>query len=138
MSGLGFSCSLSLTIDSIQKPLPVLFSELDLKELSPNQIVFYYGVLAAQALLLPRFEFTQGQVNQKWGGTLTMYGHTLVEPALFKTQNDAKVELCQAALKKLVAQFPEWSVPEEPGDIPAQKGRGWDWIETLHGEHPIR
>lgn len=101
-------------------------------------MVFYYGVLAAQALLLPRFEFTQSQVNQKWGGTLTMYGHTLVEPAIFKTQNDAKVELCQAALKKLVAQFSEWFVPEEPEDIPAQKDNVWDWVKTLHGEHLIQ
>lgn len=123
---------------TIQQSSSARFSELDLKELSPSQVVFYYGVLAAQALLLPRFEFTQGQVNQKWGGTLTMYGHTLVEPAIFKSQHDAKVELCQAGLKKLVAQFPEWSVPEEPGDVPAQENSGRDWVKTLHGEHLIR
>lgn len=101
-------------------------------------MIFYFGVLATQALLLPRFEFIQGQVNQKWGGILTIYGHSFVEPAIFKTQYNAKAELCQAALKKLVAQFPGWSVPEEPGDAPSQKSNGWDWVTILHGEYLLR
>lgn len=133
-----FSCGLLSDHWTMQGLLSGQFSEIDLKEISPSRVIFFFGVLATQALLLPRFEFTQGHVNQKWGGVLTMYGHTFVEPAIFKSQCDAKLELCQAALKKLVAQFPGWSVPGEPGDVSSQESNGWDWVKTLHGEHLIR
>ena len=109
---------------------------LDIKDLSPSQAVFYFGVLAVQALLLPRVQFSQGpgHGDRKWGGTLTMYGHTIVEPNVFDVQSEAKATLCRAALKRLMSQFPEWSVPDEPEDFPARRCTGWNWVEVLQGE----
>lgn len=121
----------------LQQISPVLLSTLDINELNPTQAVFYFGVLAVQALLLPRFQLTRSHDshdNRKWGGMLTMYGHTIVEPHVFGSESEAKTALCRKALERLVSQFPGWNVPDEPKDFPPKKYITWNWVETLDGE----
>ena len=79
-------------------------ASLDLRELDVNETLFYFGVLAIQSLLLPRFQYSQDPSDRKWGCTLTMYGHTIVKPHLFDSQGVAKAEACREALKTLVSR----------------------------------
>lgn len=121
----------------LQQISPVRLSTLDINELSPTQAVFYFGVLAVQTLLLPRFQLTRshdGHDNRKWGGMLTMYGHTIVEHHVFGSESETKTALCREALERLVSHFPGWNVPDEPEDFPSKKYITWNWVETLDGE----
>ncbi|OJJ34351.1 hypothetical protein ASPWEDRAFT_184854 [Aspergillus wentii DTO 134E9] len=106
---------------------------LDTTTLEPNQTLWYFGVLAIQALLLPRFHYATRKAkrnNNKCGVKLTMYGQTIVRDHVFNSQMEAKAVACSVALKSLKSQFPEWRVPGVPTEDVITAG--WNWIELLH------
>ncbi|KAH8431174.1 uncharacterized protein LDX57_008833 [Aspergillus melleus] len=90
---------------------------LNTMALNESQVLFYFGILAVQEFLLPRFEFVNIGEGSTWGVTLTV------------TPEQAKVEVCREALDRLRSIYPGWIVPDEPSDLPPDSG--WDWCELL-------
>lgn len=105
---------------------------LNVKEITPSQVIFYFGVLAIQSLLLPRFQYDHDERERKWACTLTMYGYTIVKPHIFDSREEAKIEICREGLKTLASRFPKWTVPGEPEEC--LNTLGWNWVEILQGE----
>ncbi|KAI9372029.1 hypothetical protein BJX61DRAFT_534300 [Aspergillus egyptiacus] len=97
--------------------------------MSESKVLYYFNVLATEALLLPRFSFTRSRRSRKWGGKMTMYGMTFTRSHLYVSQRTVKVSLCREALKKLKAEFPNWVVPERPGNSLTNPRR--NWVEIL-------
>ncbi|PYH88824.1 hypothetical protein BO71DRAFT_338024 [Aspergillus ellipticus CBS 707.79] len=95
--------------------------------LNEDEVLFCYGVLATQALLLPRFYFSNSK-GSRWGLKLTMYGHTIIRSNVYPSQKAAKVDVCRAAMKKLQADYPEWILPEEDDCLVTS---GWNWTGLL-------
>ncbi|KAL3432470.1 hypothetical protein BDV09DRAFT_197661 [Aspergillus tetrazonus] len=109
--------------------LPVTLHSLDVDSVSESDILYYFGILAIKALLLPRFQFTKGRKNRYWGVKMTIYGMTFIQSHVYESRKNAKVSVCKEALKKLKVEFPNWVVPEGPRD--SLVSSGWDWVETL-------
>ncbi|RAL04354.1 uncharacterized protein BO80DRAFT_432050 [Aspergillus ibericus CBS 121593] len=107
---------------------PRRLASTKLCKLSQDEVLFFYGALATQALLLPRFQFYNTK-DSRWGVKLTMYGFTITKSNIYPSQRAAKADVCLAALKKLQAEYPEWILPDEEQDGPVTSG--WDWIELL-------
>ncbi|KAL4814568.1 hypothetical protein BDW67DRAFT_186577 [Aspergillus spinulosporus] len=107
----------------------VTLDSLDIDSVSESDILYYFGILATKALLLPRFQFTKGRKNRYWGVKLTIYGMTFTRSHIYDSRKIAKVSVCREALKKLKVEFPNWVVPEGPKD--SLVSSGWDWVETL-------
>ncbi|KAL4917082.1 hypothetical protein BDW62DRAFT_89744 [Aspergillus aurantiobrunneus] len=108
----------------------VTLDSLDLESISESKVLYYFGVLATKALLLPRFHFTSSRKSKYWGVKMTIYGMTFIRSHVYASRRVAKVSICKEALKKLKVEFPNWVVPERPKDSIAPPG--WDWVETLH------
>ncbi|PWY78151.1 hypothetical protein BO94DRAFT_472361, partial [Aspergillus sclerotioniger CBS 115572] len=100
----------------------------NLCKLSEDEVLFCYGALATQALLLPRFQFNNSK-DSRWGVKLTMYGFTIARSNVYSSQKAAKADVCRTALKRLQAEYPEWVLPDEEQGGPVTSG--WDWIELL-------
>lgn len=94
-------------------------------------MLFYFGVLALQKLLLPSFHTTKPEERGFSGVTLTTYGHTITRIRNNETPEQAKVEVCREALHKFRAEYPEWVVPCVLTDW--YPGPDWNWCELLHG-----
>ncbi|PYI04496.1 hypothetical protein BO78DRAFT_449686 [Aspergillus sclerotiicarbonarius CBS 121057] len=107
---------------------PRRLASTNLCKLSEDEVLFCYGALATQALLLPRFQFNNSK-DSRWGVKLTMYGFTIARSNVYPSQKAAKADVCLAALKRLQAEYPEWILPDEEQDGPVTSG--WDWIELL-------
>ncbi|BCR91752.1 uncharacterized protein ACHE_70595A [Aspergillus chevalieri] len=120
-------------VESFERPEAALSSprldSLNINEITSSQAIFYFGVLAIQSLLLPRFHYSKDHGGKKWACTLTMYGRTIVRSFLFETQMEARIEVCWEALKGLQSQFPGWLVPYEPEG--GSNSPGWNWVELL-------
>ncbi|KAL4991756.1 hypothetical protein BDW68DRAFT_173694 [Aspergillus falconensis] len=110
----------------------VTLDSLDVNSVSESNILYYFGVLATKALLLPRFQFTKGRKDRYWGVKMTIYGMTFTRSHVYESRRTAKVSICREALKKLRVEFPNWAVPEGPRDSLAPSS--WDWVETLQGK----
>ncbi|KAL4961214.1 uncharacterized protein BDV14DRAFT_203928 [Aspergillus stella-maris] len=107
----------------------VTLSSLDVESASDSKVLFYFGVLATKALLLPTFEYTSGRKSRLWGVKMKIYGMTFVRSHVYDSRKVARVCICREALKKLKTEFPHWIVPERPKDALAPPG--WNWVETL-------
>ncbi|KAL4975903.1 hypothetical protein BDW66DRAFT_151438 [Aspergillus desertorum] len=107
----------------------VTLLSLDVDSVSESDILYYFGVLATEALLLPRFQFTKGRKNRYWGVKMTIYGMTFIRSHVYESRRTAKVSICREALKKLRVEFPNWVVPEGPKESLAPSSL--DWVETL-------
>ncbi|RAH71202.1 uncharacterized protein BO66DRAFT_437624 [Aspergillus aculeatinus CBS 121060] len=92
------------------------FADVDLDYLEDDVVLFCFGVLTTQALLLPRFQFNFSK-TRRWGVKLTMYGHTIIKSTVYDTQKEAKSDACRAALKKLQLDFPDWILPDDFDNI---------------------
>ncbi|KAL3465135.1 hypothetical protein BJX64DRAFT_285676 [Aspergillus heterothallicus] len=103
---------------------------LNLGAVSDSRILYYFGVLATQAQLLPKFHLTRGRKQDRWGVKLTMYGMTFVRSHVYASCKGAKVDVCREALRKLKTQYPEWHVPEPPKESLPSVDR--DWVYLLH------
>ncbi|EED12630.1 conserved hypothetical protein [Talaromyces stipitatus ATCC 10500] len=105
-------------------------SEIDTRSLTPEQVLFYFGVLSLQQTQLePVFEYTQEANGGHWSAKLTMYRDSLKIPAL-KSLAAAKVEICRVALSILKARYANWNVPDEPsGNLTAFS---WRWGGLLN------
>ncbi|KAL5339292.1 hypothetical protein BJX70DRAFT_161702 [Aspergillus crustosus] len=107
----------------------VTLGSLDLESISESRALFYFGVLATQALLLPRFYLTKSPKSKKWSVKLTMYGTTFIRCHIYTSCRAAKVSVCREALKKFKAEYPDWAVPERPKDLAAPPEM--DWVAIL-------
>ncbi|KAL4954923.1 hypothetical protein BDW69DRAFT_183076 [Aspergillus filifer] len=107
----------------------VTLSSLDVESASDSKVLFYFGVLATKALLLPTFEYTSGRKSRLWGVKMKIYGMTFVRSHVYDSRKAARVCICREALKNLKTEFPHWIVPERPKDALAPPG--WNWVETL-------
>ncbi|KAL2824759.1 hypothetical protein BDW59DRAFT_147030 [Aspergillus cavernicola] len=107
----------------------ISLNSLNIQSISESKVLYYFGVLATEALLLPRFYFTSGRKTNKWGGKMTMYGMTHTCMHVYTYRRSARVSLCREALKRLKVEFPNWVVPERPGD--SMTNPRWDWVELL-------
>lgn len=108
-------------------------SEIDIRSLSPQLVLFYFGVLRLQEPQLdPIVEFTKDPVDGRFYAKLTMYRDTLKIPAL-ESMTAAKVELCRVALSILKVRYANWKVPDEPSD--KLTAFSWRWTQLLQGEH---
>lgn len=101
-------------------------------------MLFCFGVLAIQTLILPRFEFNENledtwNTDSKWGVKLTVYGHTFRRKQSFPSAMEAEVAVCRDALAMLKRQLPLLTIPDGPTDYPTATTSGWDWVEFLHG-----
>ncbi|RAH83993.1 hypothetical protein BO86DRAFT_446730 [Aspergillus japonicus CBS 114.51] len=103
-------------------------SDVELDLLEDDVILFCFGVLTTQALLLPRFQFNISK-SRRWGVKLTMYGCTIIKSAIYDTQKEAKSDICRAALKKLQPEFPDWNLPDDLDNI--ESSVDWDWVDLL-------
>ncbi|RAK77143.1 uncharacterized protein BO72DRAFT_527908 [Aspergillus fijiensis CBS 313.89] len=92
------------------------FADVDLDYLEDVVVLFCFGVLTTQALLLPRFQFNFSK-SRRWGVKLTMYGHTIIKSTVYDTQKEAKSDVCRAALNKLQLDFPDWILPDDFDNI---------------------
>lgn len=104
---------------------------MKIQNISNDDVLFYFGVLATRALLLPRFQFNGSKKGDKWGVKLTMYGHTIVKGIQYKSHKLAKVTICREALEKLKAEYADFTFPGHPQD---KTPSSLDWVELLHGE----
>ncbi|KAL4930545.1 uncharacterized protein BDV17DRAFT_289771 [Aspergillus undulatus] len=107
----------------------VTLASLDVESISDSKVLYYFGVLATKALLLPKFEFTTSRKSRFWNVKMTIYGMTFVRSHVYESQSTARVCICREALKKLKSEFPNWVVPERPKDSISPPG--WDWVEIL-------
>ncbi|KAF9883114.1 hypothetical protein FE257_004093 [Aspergillus nanangensis] len=73
--------------------------------------------------------------TDRWGATLTMYGHTIHTPTDYESQIAAKVEACFGALKRLKPTYHNWTVPRDPND--GLTDANWDWIGLLYGKSEV-
>ncbi|RAL08662.1 uncharacterized protein BO97DRAFT_328251, partial [Aspergillus homomorphus CBS 101889] len=105
-------------------------AEAQLDFLDDDVILFCFGVLTTQALLLPRFQFSVSK-SCRWGVKLTMYGHTIVKSIIYNTQKEAKSDVCRAALRKLQPDFPDWKLPDIIDDV--SLASDWNWVDLLQG-----
>ena len=106
--------------------------EIEFSSLSPQLVVFYFGVLRLQDPQLdPNFEYTKDAADGSFHGRLTMYRDTLKIPAL-ESMTAAKVELCRVALSILKVRSPKWRVPDEPSE--KLTAISWRWAQLLRGE----
>ncbi|KAH1363471.1 hypothetical protein KXV95_006325 [Aspergillus fumigatus] len=71
--------------------------------LSSYKVLYYFGVLAIQALLLPKFQCDSSQKRGFWKGKLTLYGLTFESDYSFHTPLQAKSAMARKALEKLRA-----------------------------------
>lgn len=110
-------------------------SEIDLRSLSPELVLFYFGVLRLQDPQLdPVVEFTKDAVDGRFYAKLTMYRDSLKIPAL-ESMAAAKVEICRVALSILKVRYANWKVPDEPGE--KLTAFSWRWVRLLQGELPF-
>lgn len=100
-------------------------------------MLFCFGVLATQILILPRFQFIgdKNTGNGKFGVKLTVYGYTFRRNQAFDSEMEAKVEVCREALTMLKHQLPRLIVPNAPFDYLTTAAAGWNWVELLRGEN---
>ncbi|KAL2832273.1 hypothetical protein BJY01DRAFT_253943 [Aspergillus pseudoustus] len=115
---------------TVPRTSTVSLGSLDLGAVSDSKILYYFGALATQARLLPKFHLTLGRKQDRWGIKMTMYGMTFVRSHVYASRKDAKVDICREALKRLKTEHPKWLVPERPRDSPAPVE--WDWTYLLH------
>ncbi|KAL3445944.1 hypothetical protein BJX65DRAFT_136408 [Aspergillus insuetus] len=113
----------------VSRANPVSLGSLNLETLSDSKILYYFGVLAIQTVLLPQFHLTRGRKRDRWGVKMTMYGMTFVRSHVYASRKDAKVDVCKEALKKLKVEHPDWIVPERPGGSLPPVDR--DWVKIL-------
>lgn len=106
---------------------------LDLDLLGENQVLLYFGVLAIQTLLLPRYQYSCTRLTDLWGVKLTIYGHTIVAPRTYTSQMEAKVWVCREALKRLSIEHQHWAVPSEPAAHWFDDT--WNWVALLRGKY---
>ncbi|KAL4801914.1 hypothetical protein BDV18DRAFT_164425 [Aspergillus unguis] len=124
-------------VTTIPRHEPVTLNSVNIDSISESKVLYYFGVLAARALLLPRFHYTKGRKSKSWNVKMTMYGMTLLRSHIYETQWDAKVAICREALKRMMSEYPDWVVPERPKD--AISPPGWDWVGILHdGDHCLQ
>ena len=71
--------------------------------LSSYKVLYYFGVLAIQALLLPKFQCDSSQKRGFWKGKLTLYGLSFESDYSFHTPLQAKSAMARKALEKLRA-----------------------------------
>jgi hypothetical protein len=119
----------------VSRTNPVSLGSLNLETLSDSKILYYFGVLAIQTVLLPQFHLTRGRKRDRWGVKMTMYGMTFVRSHVYASRKDAKVDVCKEALKKLKVEQPDWIVPERPGGSLPPVDR--DWVRILRGKRVI-
>ncbi|RHZ53367.1 uncharacterized protein CDV56_102988 [Aspergillus thermomutatus] len=110
-----------------EKCMPL--ASLDISAISSDKVLYYFGVLAVQALLLPRFQCSSSRKRGLWKGKLTLYGQTFESDYSFHTTLKAKSAMARKALEKLKSPYSAWKVPPEPMDCPL--ATGWNWIEIL-------
>ncbi|EAW20964.1 uncharacterized protein NFIA_114970 [Aspergillus fischeri NRRL 181] len=102
---------------------------LDISTLSSDKVLYYFGVLAIQALLLPKFQCDSSRRRGFWKGKLTLYGLTFESDYSFHTPLQAKSAMARKALEKLLSPYSSWTVPPEPMDCPLTTG--WSWTDIL-------
>jgi hypothetical protein len=118
--------------NSLQGPgncLPL--GSLEISTLSSDKVLYYFGVLAIQALLLPKFQCDSSKKRGFWKGKLTLYGLTFESDYSFHTPLQAKSAMARKALEKLQGPYSSWTVPPEPMDSPLTTG--WSWTDILKG-----
>lgn len=104
---------------------------LDISTVSSDKVLYYFGVLAIQALLLPKFQCDSSKKRGFWKGKLTLYGLTFESDYSFHTPLQAKSAMARKALEKLQSPYSSWTVPPEPMDCPLTTG--WSWTDILKG-----
>lgn len=104
--------------------------------LSSSKALFYFGVLATRANLMPRYRFEYGKEKRKVGVRLTLYAHTIVLGPDYNTVTEAKAAACRSALKALRDTHPTWPIPEEP-IIHGTTDVMWSWPRLLEGAFPL-
>ncbi|KAK2754714.1 hypothetical protein FQN54_006847 [Arachnomyces sp. PD_36] len=104
------------------------FGSLDVRSLTLEAAIFCFGVLATQAHLAPRFEFTYGG-GGLWGIKLTYWGHTIVKKELAGSKRVAKADICRQALEALKPQYESWIMPDVPAKCPTSNA--WNWPHVL-------
>ncbi|KAL4897427.1 hypothetical protein BDV59DRAFT_197720 [Aspergillus ambiguus] len=112
-------------------PQTVRLGSIDLNTLHENLVLLYFGVLAIQNFLLPRFQYSLVGRRDLWGVKLTVYGHTILARPAHTSQMEAKVEVCRAALQRLSAENLRWIVPREP-TVDGTEEDTFDWVSLLH------
>jgi hypothetical protein len=105
-------------------------ASVNIPTLSRDKVMYYFGVLATRALLLPKFQCSSTKKGT-WKCRLTLYGHTFECDYIFHTSLEAKGAMARKALEKLQSIYSAWTVPPEPMDCPLAKG--WSWTEILKG-----
>ncbi|KAE8349040.1 hypothetical protein BDV28DRAFT_152261 [Aspergillus coremiiformis] len=113
--------------DKMKCTSPQRFATLNFETLTMDQAIFYFGVIALEKALLPRFHLSSSRHTGHWGVKLTLYGHTLVRSHVYKSPKEAKADVCRDALRSLSVDHPEWAIPLQPNDLPATSAR--DWVE---------
>lgn len=107
-------------------------SEIDIRSLSPELVLFYFGVLRLQDPQLdPIVEFTKDPLDGRFYAKITMCRDSLKIPAL-ESMAAAKVELCRVALSILKVRFANWKVPDQPSE--RLTAFSWRWAQLLQGE----
>ncbi|GIC93297.1 uncharacterized protein Aud_009779 [Aspergillus udagawae] len=110
-----------------EKCLPL--GSLDISTIRNDKVLYYFGVLAIQALLLPKFQCDSSKKRGFWKGKLTLYGLTFESDYTFHTPLQAKSAMARKALEKLQSPYSSWKVPPEPMDCPL--ATGWGWTDIL-------
>lgn len=108
--------------------------KIGIRFLTPEQILFYFGVLNLQQRQLdPLFEYTQDPNSGWWSTKITLIRDSLTVPAL-ESLRTAKAEGCRLALSILKLRYSTWCVPDEPsGDLTSFT---WRWHDLLQGILP--
>ncbi|KAE8144234.1 hypothetical protein BDV25DRAFT_134845 [Aspergillus avenaceus] len=102
-------------------------SSLDPGALGSDDASFYFGVLALQKNLLPKFCY---RCTRLWGVRLTLYGHTIVRSHVYKSQKEARTDVCREALKRLSVDYSDWIIPDIPVDS-STSTFDRDWVKLL-------
>lgn len=105
-------------------------ASVDISTLSGDEVLYYFGVLGIQGLLLPKFQCSSSK-RGLWKCRLTLYGLTFECDYTFHTPLEAKRAMARRALEKLQSIYSAWTVPPEPMDCPL--ATGWSWTDILKG-----
>ncbi|OKL58414.1 hypothetical protein UA08_06218 [Talaromyces atroroseus] len=103
--------------------------EVDTRNLTSEQVLFYFGVLKLQEKknLNQNIQYNQ-EPDGRWSARFTMYNDSLKLPSM-RSLVVAKVEICRVALSILKVRHARWRVPDEPSlDLTAQD---WRWFSLL-------
>ncbi|KAF7122798.1 hypothetical protein CNMCM5793_000908 [Aspergillus hiratsukae] len=103
-------------------------ASINISTLSSDKALYYFGVLATQALLLPKFQCSLSK-RGLWKCRLTLYGHTFERDYIFRASLEAKTAMARKALEKLQSIYSAWTVPPQPMNCPL--ATDWSWTEIL-------